>query len=138
MKIPSFRQRRSLTSRINNTEKHISNGQRKVDVRIAVLTRNIRQQLTSPATLLLACGFGFIIGELTKHRDSKSIATSNKPETNETTSLRTALSLMTSMRTFYTALLPLAWIIKSFRQPDEIKSSARTTIRPRGGRWPVR
>jgi hypothetical protein len=66
--------------------------------------------------LLLAGGIGFIIGELTKRQTTNNRDTTNKQLTAETTPLRTALNLFTSVHTLYTAL-PIAWIIKSFHQP---------------------
>ncbi|MBE0436479.1 MAG: hypothetical protein IBX56_11820 [Methylomicrobium sp.] len=115
---------RSLKHRIRDAEAQLLNRQRKIDTRSATLIRNIRQQITAPSTLLLAGGIGFIIGEITKRHDSKQRDTTDKPVAAETSPLKTALSLMGSMRTLYTALLPLAWIIKSYHQPGETKSQA--------------
>ncbi|MBU2568790.1 MAG: hypothetical protein KJ725_01920 [Gammaproteobacteria bacterium] len=116
---------RSLKHRIRDAEAQLLNRQRKVDTRAAALVRNIHQQITAPATLLLAGGIGFIIGELTKRQNSKYRGTTDKPVAIETSPLNTALSLMTSMRTLYTTLLSLAWIIKSYHQPGETKPRAR-------------
>lgn len=113
---------RSLKYRIRDAEAQLLNRQRKVDTRTAALIRNIHQQITAPSTLLLAGGIGFIIGEFTKRHDSKQRDTTDQPVTAQTSPLKTALNLFGSMRTLYTALLPLAWIIKSYHQPGKTKS----------------
>ena len=107
---------KSLTAKIRDAERKVLNSQRRVGVRTATLIRNIHQQMTAPATLLLAGGIGFIIGELTKRQTTNNRDATNKQRTAETMPLRTALNLFTSVHILYTAL-PIAWIIKSFHQP---------------------
>ena len=107
---------RSLTAQIRGAEQQILNRQRRVDGRAAKLAGNIQQQITAPATLLLAGGIGFIIGELTKRQPSRPHDTADKLHSAQVSPLRIALNLMISIHTLYTAL-PLAWIIKSFYQP---------------------
>jgi hypothetical protein len=85
--------------------------------------------MTAPATLLLAGGTGFIIGELTKRQTPNSRGTAGKPRAAETTPLRTALNLMTSVHTLYTAL-PLAWMIKSFHQTDASGQAPERQFQP--------
>ena len=84
---------------------------------LPTLVRNIYQQVTAPATLLLAGGIGFILGELTRRQTTQSRGAADKLRTTETTPLRTALNLMTSIHALYTAL-PLAWLMKTFYQLD--------------------
>lgn len=110
-------QPKSLTAQINAAERQVLNRRQEVGIRTAALVRKIRHQMTAPATLLLAGGIGFMIGELTKRPTAKFRGTVDKPHTAETTPLRIALNLMTSARTLYTAL-PLVWMMKSCRQPD--------------------
>lgn len=107
---------RSLTSQIKDAEWQVLTRQRDVDLRAATLVHKIHQQMTAPATLLLAGGIGFIIGELTKRQTHKSRGTADKPHAAATTPLRTALNLMASVQTLYTAL-PIAWMMKSYYQP---------------------
>lgn len=107
---------KSLRAQIRAAEREILNRQQKVGVRTATLVRNIHQQVTAPATLLLAGGIGFILGELTHRQTTQSRGAAGKLRITETTPLRTALNLMTSIHTLYTAL-PLAWLIKTFYQP---------------------
>lgn len=108
---------KSLTAQINAAERQVLNRQQEVGIRTTTLVRKIHQQMTAPATLLLAGGIGFIIGELTKRQTSKKRpGTVDKPQAAENSPLRIALNLITSARTLYTAL-PLVWMMKSYRQP---------------------
>ena len=106
---------RSLTAQIRAVEQQILNRQQRVDGCAAKLVGNIQQQITAPATLLLAGGIGFIIGELTKRQPSRPHDTADKLHSAQVSPLKIALNLIISIHTLYTAL-PLAWIIKSFRQ----------------------
>jgi hypothetical protein len=107
---------RSLTVQIRDAERQVLKRQEVVGVRTTTLIRKMHQQMTAPSTLLLAGGIGFIIGELTKRQTTNNRGTANKQRTTETSPLRTALNLMASVHTLYTAL-PIAWMIKSFHQP---------------------
>jgi len=107
----------SLTAQINATERQVLNRQRRIGIRSATLVREIHQQMTAPATLLLAVGLGFIVGELTKRQTPKFRGTTDKPQVAESSPLKIALKLMTSARTLYAAL-PLAWMMKSYCQPS--------------------
>ena len=106
---------KSLRAQIRAAERELLNRQQRVGVRTATLVRNIHQKVTAPATLLLAGGIGFILGELTQRQTAKSRGAADKVRTTETTPLRTGLNLITSIHTLYTAL-PLAWMMKSFHQ----------------------
>jgi hypothetical protein len=114
---------KSLATHIREAERQVLIRQRCVDVRAATLVRTIHQQLTAPATLLLAGGVGFIIGELTKRQALNGHDIAGKPRIAETPPLRIALNLMTSVHTLYTAL-PIAWMIKSFYKPDSPERQA--------------
>ena len=129
--IPNRSKPKSLTARIRDAERRVSNRQRGVGVRTATLVRKIHQQMTAPASLLLAGGIGFIIGELTKRQTAQFRGTADKPRAAETTPLRTALNLLTSAHTLYTAL-PLAWMIKSFRQPGASGKARKRRSHPVG------
>jgi len=120
---------KSLRAQIRAAERELMNRQQRVGVRTATLVRNIHQQVTAPATLLLAGGIGFILGELTQRQSAKSRSAAGKLRTTETTPLRTALNLMTSIHTLYTAL-PLAWLMKSFYQPDLSGQSSERQFQP--------
>jgi len=106
---------KSLRTQIRNVERELLNRQQMTGVRTATLVRKIQQQMTAPATLLLAGGIGFILGELTQCQTAKSRGAADKLRTTETTPLRTGLNLITSIHALYTAL-PLAWMMKSFHQ----------------------
>ena len=113
---------KTLTVQIRDTERQLLSRQQEIDIRTAKLIRKIHRQLTTPTTLLLAGGIGFIIGELTKRHPPKSRSSALMPYTAGASPLRIALNLITSARTLYTAL-PIAWMMKSYYQqevPDKI------------------
>lgn len=114
--VSSVSKSRSLAAQIRAAEQQIVIRQQGVGVRTATLIKKIHQEITAPSTLLLAGGIGFIIGELTKRPTTNIRDTANKQNTTETSPLRTALNLLTSMHTLYTAL-PIAWMLKSFQKP---------------------
>jgi len=106
----------ALTAQIRDAEQQILIRQRGVGARADNLIKKIHQEITAPSTLLLAGGIGFIIGELTKRQTTYNRDSANKQRTTGTLPLRTALNLLSSIHTLYTAL-PIAWMIKSFYQP---------------------
>jgi len=113
---PSLRKPKSLAAQIRDAERQVLKRQQEVGVRTTTLVRKIHQQITAPATLLMAGSIGFIIGELTKRQTTNSRGTTDKPRATETSPLTTALNLIGSAHTLYMAL-PIAWIMKSFNQP---------------------
>jgi len=120
---------KSLRAQIRAAERELLNRQQKVGVRTATLVRNIHQQVTAPAALLLAGGIGFILGELTQRKTTQSRGAKGKLRTTGMTPLRTALNLMTSIHTLYTAL-PLAWLMKTFYQPDLSGQTSERQFQP--------
>lgn len=116
---------KSLNAQIRDAERRVLNRQQAIDVRTATLIQTIHQQTIAPATLLLAVGIGFILGELTKPPKKFRSITTNKPPTTTTTPLKTALNLMSSARTLYATILPLVWMLKSFPQSrSQVRSRA--------------
>jgi len=103
-----------LADEIKDAEWQVIKRQQLIDYRTHALARKIYQQLTEPGSLLLASGIGFIIGELTKRQPAKARGTAVKERRRsaETSPLKAAVNLFTSMQTLYTAL-PLAWLMKS-------------------------
>lgn len=114
--VSSVSKSRSLTAQIRAAEQQIVIRQQGVGVRTATLIKKIHQEITAPSTLLLAGGIGFIIGELTRHQTTNIRDTANQQNTTETSPLRTALNLITSVHTLYMAL-PIAWKVKFFGKP---------------------
>lgn len=108
---------KSLRTQIRAAERELLNRQQRVGVRTDTLARKIQQQMTAPATLLLAGGIGFILGELTQCQTDKPRGAVEDPRASETTPLKIALNLMTLVNTLYTAL-PLALMMKFFHQSD--------------------
>lgn len=118
----------SLSVQINEAEQRILSRQRNISVSANTLVQKAQQQMIAPTTFFFAVGIGFLLGEITKHEPSKARGITDKPHTAETSPLKTALSLVTSIQTLYTAL-PVAWMIKSFKQSrygssDPIPSAA--------------
>lgn len=123
-------QSKLLADEIKAAEWRVLNRQQVIDFRTTVLVQELQQQLTDPISLLLAGGIGFILGELTKCQPAKFRGNIDKARrATETSPLRTAINLMTSARTLYTAL-PLAWIVKSRYQPGSSSHAARQKTHP--------
>ncbi|MGZ5017990.1 MAG: hypothetical protein ACXV8U_19640 [Methylobacter sp.] len=115
-----------LDDQIRQAEWRVQKHQQMVDLRTTTLVQKIYQQLTDPASLLLAGGIGFILGEVTKRQTSKPRATDGKDKarSTETSPLKVVLNLMTSAQTIYTAL-PIVWMLKShFQRPDAATEGA--------------
>lgn len=102
----------SLSAQIKDAEQQVLNRKQKISVNTATLVRKMQKQMIAPTTFLFAAGIGFLLGEITKHEPSKTHATTNQSNTVETSPLKTALSLVTSIQTLYTAL-PIAWMINT-------------------------
>ncbi|HEY8035264.1 MAG TPA: hypothetical protein VIF37_06715 [Methylobacter sp.] len=115
----------SLEDQIKDTERKRLIHEWKVNAQADKLVQDIHQQITAPGTLLLACGIGFIIGELSKRQAPKS----KSPGTAKKTPLKAAMSFITSAHTLYSAL-PLTWLIKSFYQPDASGQSPQRQAYP--------
>lgn len=107
----------ALNAQIRNTEKGMEKHQRKVDVCTAALINNIHAQISSPASLLMAAGIGFILGEITLRQTV--LVTDNADNTLVVASspLNRILRVISSVQTLHTAL-PLAWLIKSWYAPQ--------------------
>ena len=107
---------KSLATQIREAERQVSNRQRNVSASGATLARQIHQQMTTPTSLMLAGGIGFILGELTKRQTGKAQGTADKTRSTAPP-LTTAINFITSAYTLYTAVLPLAWMVKPPSQP---------------------
>ena len=127
---------KSLTAQIRDAERQVLKRQQGVGVRADALARKIRQQMTAPATLLLAGGVGFIIGEITKRQALKYRGAANKPSTAGITPLRSTLNLVASLHTLYKAL-PLVWLMKFLRQPGASHHAPERRFRPAAASRPI-
>jgi hypothetical protein len=112
----------SLITQIRNVEQRVLEHHRLVGISSATLLKEIQQQLTSPSSLLLAGGIGFLLSELTKSRSSKSHSTDeDKSHAAETTPIdrlfQTALSLIGPANALYTAFA-------ANKNPEQIARSA--------------
>ncbi len=106
----------SLTIRIERAERQVLNRQQRIGLRTAALIQQIHHRITAPASLLLASGIGFLIGELTHRNPPNTQGNPNAAATVSATPLQTALHLITSAHTVYAAVLPLARMLKTDRQ----------------------
>jgi hypothetical protein len=102
----------SLTARIKAAERQLASRRLGLDARAAGLVRTIHQRMTSPTSLLLAGGIGFLTGELTRRRSSEPVGTADASGIAPKTPLKSAISLIAAAHTLYTAL-PVAWLMKS-------------------------
>ncbi len=100
---------KSLTDQIKDAERQVLKHRQGVRVNTIQLIGAIHHQMTAPATLLMAGGVGFILSEVTKCQNG----------TAQISPLTTALNLMISAHTLYTAM-PLAWfrIFTSTKAPQ--------------------
>lgn len=112
----------SLNAQIMDAERQVSNRRQTVEIRTARLINDIHDQMTAPASLVLAGGIGFIVGELSKCRAPKLICnTADNPQVEaDTTPLRAALSLAMTAHALYKAL-PISWLVNRFQQSTAAK-----------------
>lgn len=118
----------SLADQIKHTERMRLIRQQKVSIQADKLAQDIYQEITAPGSLLLACGIGFIMGEFTK-RQAPKLRGATGSTTAKTTPLKSAMSLMTSAHTLYSAL-PLTLLIKSFYKSDASGQSLQAQSHP--------
>lgn len=107
----------SLTAQIKDAERQVLH--HKEDVRVSAdrLVKMIRHQMTSPSTLLMAGGMGFMLGETTRHQNPDKTGSTGKPRQAETSPIMTAINLMISIHTLHAAL-PWAWLMETFNKPQ--------------------
>ncbi|MGZ8225519.1 MAG: hypothetical protein ACXWT3_02630 [Methylococcaceae bacterium] len=122
----------SLAAQIKETEQRLKDRQRNVNVRADILVKDLRQQITSPATLLLAGGAGFIVGELTTH-PPKNERRSIQPDTvvkseAHMTPLRNAIDFMSLAHNLY-QLLPLVFIMDIFYPENASKTESPSHVK---------
>lgn len=106
--ILALRKTASLNDLIIEANRQLLKREQRVNSLSTQLINNIHRQISSPGSLLLAFGSGFILGELTKS-SSKTISRTTKTAT----LLSVLLNLTSSVNALFTAL-PLAWLIKTF------------------------
>jgi hypothetical protein len=120
--LPNHRQTPSLSAQIRASGRRVAHRQKRISDDTAILSQKIKRQLAAPPNLLLASGIGFIIGEITYRPQVKSGQPDNKSTTTRSP-LTIALSLISSIRTLYTAL-PLVWLMKAAKpKPPKPKTA---------------
>ena len=106
----------SLAAEIKDAELQVLECQRMVIVRADTLMQKTQQQMTAPASLLLAGGIGFVIGELTKSKSFELHGTIEEPRVAETTdisqTLMRALNQLATINALYTTFRA------SMKQPE--------------------
>lgn len=130
----------NLTDEIRETELQIIDRQHRAQVHANRLVRDLRKELASPATLILAGGLGFIIGELTKGPSKKKEGStaSNKRRESESTSFAAAvtplikvLGLQNLAPSLYQALpLAVMWIMDTFHPRNAATAHQATRKSP--------
>lgn len=97
---------KSLAAEIKDAESRVLECQRMVVVRADTFMQKTQQQMTAPASLLLAGGIGFVIGELTKSKSCDLHGTIEEPRGAETSdiahTLMSALNQLATINTVYT------------------------------------
>ncbi len=97
---------KALAAEIKDAELQVLECQRMVIVRADTLMQKTQQQMTAPASLLLAGGIGFVIGELTKSKSFELHGTIEEPRVAETTdisqTLMRALNQLATINALYT------------------------------------
>jgi len=115
----------ALAVRIKETEQQVMDRQQCVHARTNALVRDLKHEMTLPTTLLLAGGFGFIVGELTK-RPPKKERQASKRDTevrSDATPLKEAVNFVSLARHLYQTL-PLVWIVDTFFQEGASKAGS--------------
>lgn len=97
---------KSLTVQIRDAELQVLE-RRRMFIRCAdTVLQKTQQQMTAPSNLLLACGIGFILSELTKSKFSESHKKTETSRATETVDISrlftTTLNIMTSINALYT------------------------------------
>ena len=121
---------KSMAGRIRDAEQQVARRKREVGVRTVLLVTDLHRQMTTPASLLLASGMGFLIGELTQRNPPNDPRTADQPRAVSATPMETALNLIALVRTVYTAVLPITWLVKYTRQPDASRSASNAPPDP--------
>lgn len=118
----------TLAAQIEETEHQLVQRRHYVQIHADTFIRDLRREMASPTTLLLASEFGFILGELTKH-PSLHAGPAAKKEADVSTSheeispLKEALDIGSLVTTLYQAL-PLALIMDTFHPQDAPQSGS--------------
>ncbi|SJM89541.1 conserved hypothetical protein [Crenothrix polyspora] len=121
-----------LTTQIRGAERQIVIRQDRIGACTTTLIEKLHQQMTAPTTLWLAGSFGFILGELTRRQSKKVSGTpgaTNKSRAAQTSPIITALKLLTSIQTLYTAL-PIAWMLRTFHKSRTSPKSSKRQSSP--------
>jgi hypothetical protein len=123
----------TLAAQIEETERQLVQRQQYVQIHADTFIRNLRREMASPTTLLLASELGFIVGELTKRPSKKERQTAQKDiagisHADDISPLKEALDIGSLVTTLYQAL-PLALIMDTFHPQEAPKAGSSAAVK---------
>jgi hypothetical protein len=104
MKIP----RMSGVANAPSLSAQIHERQRIIGIRAALVENQLAQQMTTPTSLVMMGGIGFILAELSQTSPCKPCVVAGKPQAPQVSPLKFTLNLLISLQTVYMAL-PASW-----------------------------
>jgi hypothetical protein len=133
----------TLTAQIEQTERRLWDRQVRAHIHTEALIKDLKRELASPSTLLLASELGFIVGELTKKRPAKAEPVTADKEVDsvsraEATPLKEALDFGSLLIALFHALPP-TWVMETFHPeaeeevPKPEAKPAAETEKPKAG-----
>jgi hypothetical protein len=118
----------TLAAQIEETERQLVERRHDAQVHADTFIRDLRREMTSPTTLLLASELGFIVGELTKRPSKKERQAAQKDTDGVSTvddisPLKEVMDIGSLVAALYQAV-PLAWIIDTFHPQEASKAGS--------------
>jgi hypothetical protein len=118
----------TLAAQIEETERQLVERRHDAQVHADTFIRDLRREMTSPTTLLLASELGFIVGELTKRPSKKERQAAQKDTDGVSTAddispLKEVMDIGSLVAALYQAV-PLAWIIETFHPQEAPKAGS--------------
>jgi hypothetical protein len=113
----------TLTTQIEETERRLWDRQLRAHIHTNALIKDLKQEMASPAILLLASELGFIVGELTKRPSKSEQAAAGREDAEvvaraDVTPLKEALDFGSLLIALFRALPP-TWIMETFHPEEE-------------------
>lgn len=108
----------SLNAQIRDAERQLLKRRQTISIGKDKLMSDIHQQMTAPASLILAGSVGFISGELSRCPTAKLADNSHRPLVVGAQDVKTAFSLIFSAYTLYNTL-PVVWLRNYFQPPKK-------------------
>ncbi len=124
---PALKKTNSLNAQIRDAEQQLLKRRQIISAGTDKLLRDIHEQMTAPASLLLASGIGFMTSELSLCPTPRSPDTSDRPQRVEAQDVKTTLNLIISAYTLYNAL-PIAWLRKYFHHASGLNPAHQVRL----------